>query len=182
MKRISSLFLLFALAGCYYQESPNITSGGALRDAMGESIVSLSFRVKQEAVDLRRFSALIDQTKSWKEDTLPSSWPAPGLDKLAKAFCYLHKEDYCSLNVKSFTVSELSNIERKIVMLLPNDQTFQFNLDYQVTHFVWMNDYDQKVTMTKIDDRTWSIQVEDEALLWTPELHQVCYNENCFTN
>jgi hypothetical protein len=175
--KLASFLLLLA---CNYQANKEVFSGGAIIDPMSaDGTVGLSYRVNQTAIDFHSFSALLSDLKTVDESLLPSSWPKLNLLELTKAFCYIHKEDQCSLPVISFNLIEKNSIDRHVTMNLIDGSQFIFDLNKQVDKILWNNDLGHNVLMTKKNDQSWLIQVDHESLSWNPFSKQICYGETC---
>lgn len=180
MMKFVFLTLLFVLVACNYQVNKEVFSGGSFVEPMSANgTVGLSYRVNQTAIDFHHFSALLSDLKIVDETLLPISWPKLNLQELTKAFCYIHKEDSCSLPVISFDLVEKNSVDRHGTMNLIDGTQFNFDVTKQVDKINWNNDLGHNVQMTQKKDQNWLIQVDHESLLWNPKSKQICYGETC---
>lgn len=177
MKNILFFLGCFTLVGCNYEGSTNIKSGGNIDHPSDQVIPIINYRVNQEGIRYHSSMSFLNELKSFKETSVPSSWPVTAIPWLEKVFRFVHHQEL-DKTILSVTQGREGSYE-KLTFKLAEGETFKLLLNTEVTYLFFTDDEDHSHIFKKLNNGEWSVAVDDEELRWNPNAKTLCYAEVC---
>ena len=172
------ILLLLSLLACSKGQNSTLTSGGVTDTTPNANAgATITYQVDQSAVaqhSLIAFSMELDQVKHL---SLPNSFPQLDFPHLRLLMGHLKDEKLPELQRLEVT-REGPYTKLNYIFL---DHTERLLVRPDLSYVAFTSEDQRVVKMTKTQQGSWQIKIDEDELSWDPSRHQLCHTDSCLT-